>query len=111
KRVLAAGPGFGGSCFPRDTVALIKTAHDHGAQLRRLEAVVRSLRAPPPRLARERSIPVPLQAQLKPGRRICGFLAPPPSGTTVVILQRANASDWGNDRRSGAATAASQRLF
>jgi UDPglucose 6-dehydrogenase len=52
KRVLAAGPGFGGSCFPRDTVALIKTAHDHGAQLRRLEAVVRSLRAPPPRLAR-----------------------------------------------------------
>ena len=31
---LHAGPGFGGSCYPEDATALIKTAHDHGAQLR-----------------------------------------------------------------------------
>ena len=33
------GPGFGGSCFPKDTIALLKTAHDHGAQLRIVETV------------------------------------------------------------------------
>src|SRR6478736_4475975 len=38
-KFLHAGPGFGGSCLPKDTVALIKTAHDHGAQLRVVEAV------------------------------------------------------------------------
>ena len=31
-KFLHAGPGFGGSCFPKDTTALLKTAHDHGAQ-------------------------------------------------------------------------------
>jgi UDPglucose 6-dehydrogenase len=38
-KFLHAGPGFGGSCLPKDTTALIKTAHDHGAQLRIVEAV------------------------------------------------------------------------
>ena len=38
-KFLHAGPGFGGSCLPKDTVALIKTANDHGAQLRLVEAV------------------------------------------------------------------------
>src|SRR5215469_7623919 len=38
-KFLHPGPGFGGSCLPKDTVALIKTAHDHGAQLRVVEAV------------------------------------------------------------------------
>jgi len=33
-KFLHAGPGFGGSCFPKDTSALIKTAHDHGVPLR-----------------------------------------------------------------------------
>jgi len=37
---LHAGPGYGGSCFPKDTTALIKTAHDFGASLRVVEAVV-----------------------------------------------------------------------
>ena len=39
KKFLHAGPGFGGSCFPKDASALIKTAHDHGAQLRIVETV------------------------------------------------------------------------
>ena len=39
-KFLHPGPGFGGSCLPKDTVALIKTAQDHGAQLRIVEAVV-----------------------------------------------------------------------
>ena len=38
-KFLHAGPGFGGSCFPKDTSALIKTAHDHGVPLRLVEAV------------------------------------------------------------------------
>jgi UDPglucose 6-dehydrogenase len=38
-KFLHAGPGFGGSCFPKDTMALIKTAQDHGAQLRIVETV------------------------------------------------------------------------
>ncbi len=39
-KFLHAGPGFGGSCFPKDTVALIKTGQDHEAPLRIIEAVV-----------------------------------------------------------------------
>src|SRR3954470_15386916 len=36
-KFLHAGPGFGGSCFPKDTLALIKTAQDHAAPLRLVE--------------------------------------------------------------------------
>jgi UDPglucose 6-dehydrogenase len=39
-KFLHAGPGFGGSCFPKDTRALVKTAEDHGVPLRILEAVL-----------------------------------------------------------------------
>ena len=38
-KFLHAGPGFGGSCFPKDVRALIKTAQDHDVPLRILEAV------------------------------------------------------------------------
>jgi len=38
-KFLHAGPGFGGSCFPKDTSALIKTAHDNGVPLRLVETV------------------------------------------------------------------------
>jgi UDPglucose 6-dehydrogenase len=39
-KFLHAGPGFGGSCFPKDTRALIKTAQDHQAPIRIVEAVL-----------------------------------------------------------------------
>lgn len=39
-KFLHAGPGYGGSCFPKDTRALVKIAEDHDAQLRIVEAVV-----------------------------------------------------------------------
>ena len=39
-KFLHAGPGFGGSCFPKDTLALLKTSQDHGAVTRIIEAVV-----------------------------------------------------------------------
>ena len=39
-KFLHPGPGYGGSCFPKDTLALIKTAQDQGAPLRIVETVV-----------------------------------------------------------------------
>ena len=39
-KFLHAGPGFGGSCFPKDTRALVKIAQDHDVQLRIVEAVL-----------------------------------------------------------------------
>ena len=38
-KFLHAGPGYGGSCFPKDTLALIKTAQDNGARTRIVETV------------------------------------------------------------------------
>ncbi|HEY0625486.1 MAG TPA: UDP-glucose/GDP-mannose dehydrogenase family protein [Allosphingosinicella sp.] len=39
-KFLHAGPGYGGSCFPKDTLALLKTSEDYQAPLRIVEAVV-----------------------------------------------------------------------
>jgi UDPglucose 6-dehydrogenase len=39
-KFLHAGPGFGGSCFPKDTRALLQTAHDYDVPLRIVEAVI-----------------------------------------------------------------------
>src|SRR5436309_10368897 len=39
-KFLHAGPGFGGSCFPKDIRALVKVALDHDVQLRIVEAVL-----------------------------------------------------------------------
>jgi UDPglucose 6-dehydrogenase len=39
-KFLHAGPGYGGSCFPKDTLALLKTAEDYDVPCRIVEAVV-----------------------------------------------------------------------
>ena len=39
-KFLHAGPGYGGSCFPKDTLALIRIAQEHGASCRIVESVV-----------------------------------------------------------------------
>jgi UDPglucose 6-dehydrogenase len=39
-KFLNAGPGFGGSCFPKDTLALMKTGHDFGVPSRIVETVI-----------------------------------------------------------------------
>lgn len=40
KKFLHAGPGYGGSCFPKDTVALARTAQEYGAPARIVETVI-----------------------------------------------------------------------
>jgi UDPglucose 6-dehydrogenase len=39
-KFLHAGPGYGGSCFPKDTLALTRTAQEYDAPLRLIETVV-----------------------------------------------------------------------
>src|SRR5262245_32332029 len=39
RKFLNAGPGYGGSCFPKDMLALAKSAHDFGAPCRIIETV------------------------------------------------------------------------
>lgn len=39
-KFLHAGPGYGGSCFPKDTLALVKTASDADSPMRLIEATV-----------------------------------------------------------------------
>ncbi len=40
RKFLHPGPGYGGSCFPKDTLALVHTARDFGSPLRIVETVV-----------------------------------------------------------------------
>ena len=40
KKFLQAGPGYGGSCFPKDTLALLRTAQEYAAPVRLIEATV-----------------------------------------------------------------------
>ncbi|TGD71863.1 UDP-glucose/GDP-mannose dehydrogenase family protein [Mangrovimicrobium sediminis] len=40
KKFLHAGPGYGGSCFPKDTLALVRTAQEYGVSSRIVESVV-----------------------------------------------------------------------
>ncbi len=41
-KFLHAGPGYGGSCFPKDTLALLKTAQDNDVPVRIVDAVVQT---------------------------------------------------------------------
>ncbi len=69
-KFLHAGPGYGGSCFPKDTLALLKTAEDHHAPLRIVEAVVKV------NDGRKRAM----------GRKVLGALGEQPRGKTVALL-------------------------
>ncbi len=40
-KFLNAGPGYGGSCFPKDTLALVRTATDAGSPIRLVETTVK----------------------------------------------------------------------
>ncbi len=40
RKFLHPGPGYGGSCFPKDTLALVRTAQEHGTPCRIIESVV-----------------------------------------------------------------------
>ena len=39
-KFLNAGPGYGGSCFPKDTIALVKTAQDYDSPIRLIETTI-----------------------------------------------------------------------
>jgi UDPglucose 6-dehydrogenase len=69
-KFLHAGPGYGGSCFPKDSLALLKTAEDHGAPLRIVESVVKV------NDARKRAM----------GRRVLQALGGEGRGRTVALL-------------------------
>jgi UDPglucose 6-dehydrogenase len=40
RKFLHPGPGYGGSCFPKDTRAILETAREHGQELRVISAAV-----------------------------------------------------------------------
>jgi UDPglucose 6-dehydrogenase len=69
-KFLHAGPGYGGSCFPKDTLALLKTAEDAHAPLRIVEAVVKV------NDARKRAM----------GRKVIKALGDKPRGKIVALL-------------------------
>ena len=69
-KFLHAGPGYGGSCFPKDALALIKTAEDHQSPLRIVEAVVKVNET------RKRAM----------GRRVINALGGDARGKTVALL-------------------------
>ena len=69
-KFLHAGPGYGGSCFPKDTLALVKTGQDHEAPLRIVETVVQ----------------VNDQRKRAMGRRIVGACGGSVRGKTIAIL-------------------------
>jgi len=39
-KFLHAGPGYGGSCFPKDTIALVRTAQQYGSPVRLIETTI-----------------------------------------------------------------------
>ena len=69
-KFLHAGPGYGGSCFPKDTLALLKTAEDHESPVHIVEAVVKV------NDSRKRAM----------GRKVIHALGGEASGKTVALL-------------------------
>ncbi|WP_174292509.1 UDP-glucose dehydrogenase family protein [Sphingomonas bacterium] len=70
RKFLHAGPGYGGSCFPKDTLALLKTAEDAQSPMRIVEAVVQV------NDSRKRAM----------GRKVAEALGSDPRGKTVALL-------------------------
>jgi UDPglucose 6-dehydrogenase len=70
RKFLHAGPGYGGSCFPKDTLALLKTAEDFETPLHVVEAVVKV------NDSRKRAM----------GRKVLQALGTAPAGKTVALL-------------------------
>ena len=70
RKFLHAGPGYGGSCFPKDTLALLKTAEDFDSPIQIVDAVVKVNEA------RKR----------KMGRKVLHELGDSPRGKTVALL-------------------------
>lgn len=70
RKFLHAGPGYGGSCFPKDTLALLKTAEDAEAPLRIVEATVKA------NDSRKRAM----------GRKIIQALGGDARGKTIALL-------------------------
>ncbi|WP_018388078.1 UDP-glucose/GDP-mannose dehydrogenase family protein [Ancylobacter sp. FA202] len=69
-KFLHAGPGYGGSCFPKDTLALTRTAQEAGTPLRLVETVT--------------TVNETRKAAM--GRRVLEALSVPPRGATVAVL-------------------------
>jgi UDPglucose 6-dehydrogenase len=69
-KFLHAGPGYGGSCFPKDTLALLKTAEDNQTPLRIVESVAKVNEA------RKRAM----------GRKVIQALGGEARGRTVALL-------------------------
>ena len=69
-KFLNAGPGYGGSCFPKDTLALLKTAEDYASPIRVVDVVVQVNEA------RKRAM----------GRKVLKMMGGDPRGKTVAIL-------------------------
>ena len=69
-KFLHAGPGYGGSCFPKDTLALTRTAQEAGTPLRLVETVT--------------TVNETRKAAM--GRRVLEALAVPARGATVAVL-------------------------
>ena len=69
-KFLHAGPGYGGSCFPKDTLALLKTAEDYDSPLRIVEAVSKVNES------RKRAM----------GRKVIDVLGDAPRGKRVALL-------------------------
>jgi UDPglucose 6-dehydrogenase len=70
RKFLNAGPGYGGSCFPKDTLALLKTAADSEVPLRIVEATVQV------NDARKRAM----------GRKVIKAMGGDARGKTVAVL-------------------------
>lgn len=70
RKFLHPGPGYGGSCFPKDTLALARTAQDAGAPIRLVEATI--------------AVNDARKAQM--AERILAALGPDPKGKRVGVL-------------------------